>query len=65
MVPFSNLVFLTSPDKSEPHPSLQVVVATLSRGPVGPGDKMDGTNRTLLMRSGSGLFVCVTDNNKI
>ncbi|KAK3789015.1 hypothetical protein RRG08_058193 [Elysia crispata] len=37
-------------DKSEPHPSLQVVVATLSRGPVGPGDKMDGTNRTLLMR---------------
>ncbi|RUS92230.1 hypothetical protein EGW08_000083, partial [Elysia chlorotica] len=36
--------------KSEPYPTLQAAVATLSRGPVGPGDKIGGTNRTLLMR---------------
>ncbi|GFR71337.1 non-lysosomal glucosylceramidase, partial [Elysia marginata] len=36
--------------KTEPYPSLQGAVSTLSKGPVGPGDKIDGTNRTLLMR---------------
>ncbi|GFN77542.1 non-lysosomal glucosylceramidase [Plakobranchus ocellatus] len=36
--------------KSEPYPLLQSAVATLSRGPVGPGDMIGGTNRTTLMR---------------
>ncbi|CAG5129546.1 unnamed protein product, partial [Candidula unifasciata] len=36
--------------KSEPYPTLQVVVATLSRGPVGPGDSIGGTNQSILMR---------------
>ena len=34
----------------EAHPALQAVVATLSTGPVGPGDMINGTNATLLMR---------------
>lgn len=34
----------------EPHPELEALVATLSTGPVGPGDKINGTNVNLLMR---------------
>ena len=36
--------------ESEPMPELQAAVATLSTGPVGPGDMVGGTNRSLLMR---------------
>ena len=36
--------------ESEPMPELQAVVSTLSTGPVGPGDMVGGTNRSLLMR---------------
>jgi hypothetical protein len=35
---------------SEPYPALQVAVATLSTGPVGPGDMVGKTNRQLVMR---------------
>nr|XP_022321423.1 uncharacterized protein LOC111123413 [Crassostrea virginica] len=35
---------------TEPYPGLNAVVSTLSTGPVGPGDVVGGTNRTLLMR---------------
>ena len=34
----------------EPHPELQAVVASLTTGPVGPSDMINGTNMTLLMR---------------
>ncbi|CAL1533037.1 unnamed protein product [Lymnaea stagnalis] len=36
-------------NKSEANPTLQVVTAVLSTGPVGPGDIVGGTNRTILM----------------
>lgn len=35
---------------TEPYPGLNAVVSTLSTGPVGPGDMVGGTNRSLLMR---------------
>lgn len=38
------------PKKQELWPALQTVVATLSMGPVGPGDMIGATNRDLLMR---------------
>ena len=34
----------------EPFPELQAVVASLTTGPVGPSDMINGTNMTLLMR---------------
>lgn len=37
-------------EATEPYPGLNAVVSTLSTGPVGPGDVVGGTNRTLLMR---------------
>ncbi|XP_071111597.1 uncharacterized protein [Haliotis cracherodii] len=37
------------PDLIEPHSELQVIVSTLSTGPVAPGDIVNGTNVTLLM----------------
>nr|XP_022327168.1 uncharacterized protein LOC111126669 isoform X3 [Crassostrea virginica] len=37
-------------DVMEPYPELEALVATLSTGPVGPGDKINGTNVDLLMR---------------
>ncbi|XP_046547192.1 uncharacterized protein LOC124257216 [Haliotis rubra] len=37
------------PDLTEPHSELQVIVSTLSTGPVAPGDIVNGTNVTLLM----------------
>lgn len=36
--------------KTEPSPALQSVVSTLSTGPVGPGDKINMVNKTVLMR---------------
>ncbi|XP_046547851.1 uncharacterized protein LOC124257766 [Haliotis rubra] len=36
---------------TEPYPSLHAVVATLSTGPVGIGDMVGGTNKTLIMKS--------------
>ncbi|VDI03306.1 Hypothetical predicted protein [Mytilus galloprovincialis] len=36
--------------KNEPSPALQSVVSTLSTGPVGPGDKINMVNKTVLMR---------------
>ncbi|XP_063423508.1 uncharacterized protein LOC134707561 isoform X1 [Mytilus trossulus] len=36
--------------KTEPSPALQSVVSTLSTGPVGPGDKINIVNKTVLMR---------------
>ncbi|KAK0063410.1 hypothetical protein Bpfe_007051 [Biomphalaria pfeifferi] len=36
-------------NKEEKNPTLQVVVSTLSRGPVGPGDGIGLTNRSILM----------------
>ncbi|XP_046547852.1 uncharacterized protein LOC124257767 isoform X1 [Haliotis rubra] len=36
---------------SEPHTSLNAVVATLSTGPVGISDMIGGTNKTLIMKS--------------
>lgn len=38
-------------DLTEPYPDLQVAVATLSTGPVGPGDAINKTSREVLMRS--------------
>ncbi|VDI03427.1 Hypothetical predicted protein [Mytilus galloprovincialis] len=38
------------PKKQELWPALQTVVATLSMGPVGPGDMIGATNKDLLMR---------------
>lgn len=35
---------------SELYPGLQAAVSSLSAGPVGPGDMINGTNATLLMR---------------
>ena len=40
-------------DKTEPYPELQSAVATLSTGPVGPGDAINLTDRDTLMRLGS------------
>ena len=42
-------------DKTEPHPALQAVVATLSTGPVAASDKLGYTNVSLLMRSVASL----------
>lgn len=38
------------PKKQELWPALQIAVATLSMGPVGPGDMIGATNKDLLMR---------------
>ncbi|XP_033764085.1 uncharacterized protein LOC117345186 [Pecten maximus] len=38
------------PDITEPYPALQSLVSTLSTGPVGPGDKLNATNREDLLR---------------
>lgn len=38
-------------DKSEPNSVLQSVVATLSTGPVGPGDKINHSDVKLIMKS--------------
>ncbi|OWF39492.1 uncharacterized protein LOC110464957 [Mizuhopecten yessoensis] len=38
------------PDITEPYPALQSLVSTLSKGPVGPGDKLNATNREVLLR---------------
>ncbi|CAH1776345.1 unnamed protein product, partial [Owenia fusiformis] len=37
--------------KTEPYPALNAVVSTLSTGPVGVGDMIGGTNKTLVMMS--------------
>lgn len=37
-------------EKQELWPALQIAVATLSMGPVGPGDMIGATNKDLLMR---------------
>jgi len=57
LIPFKD-TFWTSqeePDnrygKSEPNPELQTLVAVMSTGPVGPGDKIGCINRQLLMRT--------------
>lgn len=42
--------FLIVFSDSDPYVELQSLVASLSTGPVGPGDMINGTNRTLLMR---------------
>ncbi|XP_059154794.1 uncharacterized protein LOC131940186 isoform X2 [Physella acuta] len=36
-------------NKQELYPTLQTVVSVLSKGPVGPGDMIGGTNRSVLM----------------
>lgn len=38
------------PNAIEPYPELESVIATLSTGPVGPGDKIGFMNRTVIMR---------------
>ncbi|CAC5388315.1 unnamed protein product [Mytilus coruscus] len=43
--------------KTEPSPALQSVVSTLSTGPVGPGDKINMVNKTVLMRSGKIVYI--------
>ncbi|XP_071097695.1 uncharacterized protein [Haliotis cracherodii] len=35
---------------TEPYPMIQTLVAVLSTGPVGPGDRINGTDKDLLMR---------------
>ena len=40
----------TFTDRTSDFSSLQAVVSSLSRGLVGPGDMIGGTNKTLLMR---------------
>ena len=37
-------------DKKEPHPALEAAVASLTAGPVGPGDMINYTDVELLMR---------------
>ena len=44
-----NDVFLF-PTETEAYPQLQSIVSSLTAGPVGPGDMVGGTNKTLLMR---------------
>ena len=46
----SAMFFSDVTETTEPYPGLNAVVSTLSTGPVGPGDVVGGTNRTLLMR---------------
>lgn len=38
------------PKAIEPYPELEVAIATLSTGPVGPGDKIGLANGTIIMR---------------
>ncbi|XP_041369874.1 uncharacterized protein LOC121383842 [Gigantopelta aegis] len=38
------------PDKTELFPEIETLVAVLSTGPVGPGDMINGTDRSLLMK---------------
>jgi hypothetical protein len=46
-------------NKQEDYSALQAVVATLSTGPVTPGDKIGYSNRDLIMRScAAGEFIC-------
>ena len=52
MMVIVTMVTMTS-DKTEPYPELQSAVATLSTGPVGPGDAINLTDRDTLMRLGS------------
>lgn len=47
---FNTGVYLYPLDRSFENPELEAAVSSLSRGPVGPGDMIGGTNRTLLMR---------------
>lgn len=42
------------PDTREPYPLLEALVATLSTGPVGPGDKINDTDVLLMMMSCDG-----------
>jgi len=46
-------------NKTEPYPTLQTIVAVLSRGPVGPGDKIGSTNELTLLSccNGDGLIL--------
>ena len=37
-------------EKTEPYPALEAAVASLTAGPVGPGDMINGTDKKLLMR---------------
>lgn len=41
-------------DSREPYPILEALVATLSTGPVGPGDKINDTDVLLMMMSCDG-----------
>ncbi|XP_046547865.1 uncharacterized protein LOC124257770 isoform X1 [Haliotis rubra] len=57
IAPFKDIFWTTSVqpgntyNSTEPYPSLHAVVATLSTGPVGIGDMIGGTNKTLIMKS--------------
>ena len=47
---FATFIFVFFIEKQELWPALQIAVATLSMGPVGPGDMIGATNKDLLMR---------------
>ncbi|KAJ8299893.1 hypothetical protein KUTeg_021412 [Tegillarca granosa] len=61
LVPYKDTFWTTTnqpgnpkyPTITEPYPSLEALVATLSTGPVGPGDKINSTDVDMLMR-----YVC-------
>ncbi|KAJ8299957.1 hypothetical protein KUTeg_021476 [Tegillarca granosa] len=58
LVPYKDTFWTTTnqpgnpkyPTITEPYPSLEALVATLSTGPVGPGDKVNSTDVEMLMR---------------
>ena len=52
-MPIVTMMVTMISDKTEPYPELQSAVATLSTGPVGPGDAINLTDRDTLMRLGS------------
>lgn len=47
---FTLVYLLLLSEKTEPNTRLQALIATLSTGPVGPGDGIGFINKTLLMK---------------
>ncbi len=45
------IAFYLGPSYHEPHCALHSLMATLSTGPVAPGDAIDKINKTLVMKS--------------